>query len=194
MLATCKLLFKRPAYSLMDYKKLSTVFTMFRFAVQHSMHHFDSSDVVIAIPPRYQKLYEYLCFEQISEMRYYEKYNTPALPLRLKLKEALHPSFSKELGRAYLVNFFFKSNIPIQILSRTSRFSPEDIELLFVQKSDLLSRLSAEETDLLKEVSPETARVVMELQQKQKDQNKSRNLFETNRSPLFRIERPQCQG
>ena len=67
MLATCKKLFPHRAYSLMDAKKLSCLFTLFRFAVQYSMHAFGATDILIAIPPRYEKLYQYLCFDKLSQ-------------------------------------------------------------------------------------------------------------------------------
>jgi hypothetical protein len=150
MLSTQKSLFGKRTYSLKNYQKLSSLFFMFRMAVQHSLEVSKATDVIIAIPPKYQALYKYLGFEPLTELRYYDKYNTQALVMKLDLTKIFEPKYL----RLCIMKFFFGHKVK-EALEPSRLLTPAEANYLFVEKSDLIQRLSGEELDILYKHYPE---------------------------------------
>ncbi len=186
MLSTSKSLFEKGAFSLNHYKKMSALFGMFRHAVRFVMHAYGTTDIVISVNPKYQKLYGYLCFEPIGELKYYAEFNNqPAIALRLDLKKATDSTSVIELKRKCLVRYFFgkkfrnfykieqRTNerrhafrvvmdkfLPTERMISDRRQKPvqlttEDLNYLYVQKSDLAERLDVIDLLFLGKYFPE---------------------------------------
>ncbi len=154
MLAVKKQLFDKGAYCLQHFYKMSATFSMFRFVTQHAMQVRKATDVVIAIPPRYQDLYSYLCFSRLSDIRHYGKYNTPALAMRLNLEQVSDPHYMQDIGRPLIVNYFFKKKVDPRKFA-DGAMSKEDMRYLFSKKSDLIERLPAEDVRAVTRHYPE---------------------------------------
>lgn len=150
MLAVKKHLFGKGAYSLKSVRKMAALFSLFRFAAQYSKYMHKDTDVVISINPCYVKLYRYLYFDPIGELRYYKEFeNQPALAFKLDLM------YAETSSRMCLRNYFFKKKLPRRLLRKGPELSAEDMQLLFGEKSNLLSRLSDQEKALLCEQNPQ---------------------------------------
>lgn len=72
-------------YSIHDPDRMLCVYSLFRIALQHAKFSRDCTDVVFAVPPKHQALYRFMGVGAISEVRYYSKYNTPAVAIRIDL-------------------------------------------------------------------------------------------------------------
>jgi len=85
MLAVNPAFFGAIAYTVHDPDKMVTVYSLFRIALQHAKFAKNYTDIVFAIPPKHQALYRFMGVNAISEVRYYSKYNTPAVAMRIDL-------------------------------------------------------------------------------------------------------------
>lgn len=86
MLAVNPMLFDPASYTLQDPLKMVSVYSLFRIALQHALFVKGYTDVMFAIPPKHEALYRFMGVSAISDVRYYSKYNTPAICMRIDLK------------------------------------------------------------------------------------------------------------
>lgn len=85
MLAVSSAYFGGMNYSVHDPQRMLCVYSLFRIALQHARFSNGYTDVVFAVPPKHQALYRFMGVNAISEVRYYSKYNTPAVAIRIDL-------------------------------------------------------------------------------------------------------------
>ncbi|WP_460133781.1 N-acyl amino acid synthase FeeM domain-containing protein [Pseudomonas sp. S1_E04] len=117
MLAVDPSYFGAIAYTVHDPEKMVNVYSLFRIALQHAKFCKGYTDIMFAIPPKHQALYRFMGVSAISETRYYSKYNTPAVAMRIDL-------LALDL-RAHVQEFLFGT--PIAQLSAIGRTEwPED--------------------------------------------------------------------
>lgn len=117
MLAVDPSFFGAITYTVHDPEKMVNVYSLFRVALQHAKFCKGYTDIMFAIPPKHQALYRFMGVSAISETRYYSKYNTPAVAMRIDLL-ALNL-------RAHVQEFLFGT--PIAQLNAIGRTEwPED--------------------------------------------------------------------
>ncbi|WP_248751297.1 hypothetical protein [Pseudomonas sp. MWU15-20650] len=117
MLAVDPAFFGAIAYTVHDPEKMVNVYSLFRVALQHAKFCKGYTDIMFAIPPKHQALYRFMGVSAISETRYYSKYNTPAVAMRIDL-------LSLDL-RAHVQEFLFGTPIA-QLSAIGSTEWPED--------------------------------------------------------------------
>lgn len=154
MLAVKKGLYGKGVYSLAHLRKMAGLFPLFRLAANYVLRVQKADDIVIAIPPCHRQLYKYLCFETLTGLLYYGKYNTEAMVLRLNLRKVTDSRYMSQAGRTGLMQYFF--NAPAFNGETASAHEPsfEELTYLFMEKSDLADRLTRAERDILQTVCP----------------------------------------
>lgn len=163
MLALDYDLFGKGAYALKHYKKMSTLFSLYRFVVRHAMCVHGSTDVVIGIFAWYKKLYSYLLFESIGERTYYEENNDWIYPYRLNLTNVTARDFMSNISRIALMRYFFGQKMDPKQFATQHHLTKWDIEYLFVRKSNLLELLKDEEMEKLRVHHRQIADWILEL-------------------------------
>jgi hypothetical protein len=152
MLSTKKGFFGKGAYSLQSYRKMQAVFSLFKIATQHAYYVKNVTDIVMTVNPCYQKIYKYNMMEQIGGLRQYKEFNSnPALAFRLDLVNYATPQIQKHAVPRFLLG---GNPIADEILRAEQRFSMPDLFYLFVEQSDLASRLTPEQRTLLAQLNP----------------------------------------
>jgi hypothetical protein len=142
--------FKHGSFAVKYRNKMASLFSLFRLSARHMIRTHAVTDIVICVPPFYDKLYQYLCFETIGEPRRHKNWNNKSMiPLRLNLEKVRSPRFAKQACRLCLWRYFFRVALPKNAYIRNGRLSRSDIQTLFQERSSLLKQMGSSDTERL---------------------------------------------
>jgi len=140
-------LFGEGFFSMFNFKKLIFVFRLFKCVLDYAMDVEKLTDLCIAINPKQQNLYKFLYFEQFGGLKYYGSVNhAPAVAFRLNLEGAQERARSKK----GLYKIFFGEKTNHQLFEKKVKLNQQDLEYLFVKKSEIFEKATKEQLDLIK--------------------------------------------
>ncbi len=150
MLAMKSGLFRKGSYEYRYQNRMSGLFSLFRLALRHTMRTHAVSDLVVAVPPHYEKMYQYLCFEPVGEVRCHPQWNySPMMPLYVNLNKVASHKKAEAIKRQCLWEYFFKKMLPKQAYTTNGYWTRDEIRTLFQERSDLLQRIAPQEAESL---------------------------------------------
>ncbi|MBI4358719.1 MAG: hypothetical protein HY584_05400 [Candidatus Omnitrophica bacterium] len=104
LLAVSSGAFGSTIFSLTNIQKLIGIFQLFK-AIFHYTQAKGITDLIVAVNPKHEKLYQYLTFEPISPIRSYSKVcGKPALLMRLDMLRFVEPRFKEQIVQKYFLN------------------------------------------------------------------------------------------
>ncbi|MBN1587793.1 MAG: hypothetical protein JW937_10265 [Candidatus Omnitrophica bacterium] len=156
MLAVRNDLFGKGVFLMLNSKKLSLVFNLFKLAFDYIHNVAGYDEVVIAVNPKHDLVYRFLFFEELGPLRYYESANgAPAIAKHISVRQVQELKDQCLLsGRRGLYKMFFGHQFPQESLQPTPLFSQREFENFFVQKSAVLAKADPAQLEHLRSVYP----------------------------------------
>lgn len=144
-------LFGKGFFAMFNFNKLIFIFKLFKVVLDYALNVDKITDMCIAINPKQRYLYKIIFFEQIGGLKYYGSVNrAPAIALRLNLKGLEEIARSKRA----IHKIFFGSKTAPKLIKGKVKFKPEDLNYLFVKKSNIFKKASFRQLECLKEYYP----------------------------------------
>lgn len=144
-------LFPKSWYSLFHVSKMMFVFSLFKLVFDYARFEDKLNGLCIAINPKQANLYDFICFENIGGLKYYNSVNqAPALAKYVNfdtLEERL-----KQRPVAY--HIFYGGKTDPGAFAGKYKLTPEDMKYLFVEKSDIFQKVSKEKLKYVKSCYP----------------------------------------
>ena len=154
MLASNTSLFKEGTSMLLNAKKMFLIYYLFKHILDFARDHLKLDYICIAINPKHKMTYENLFFEDLGELKSYDKVNgAPALGKILNLKTAEEKC--AKLHRSNIYQLFFSSETDAEGFSGKVEFDLDDIRHFFINKYDILSNVSPEIISYIEKCYPQ---------------------------------------
>ncbi|MBF0522890.1 MAG: hypothetical protein HQL24_07555 [Candidatus Omnitrophica bacterium] len=146
--------FKEGTPLLLNPWKMFLVYYLFKYIFDYTIEYLNLDYICIAINPKHEMTYDNLLFKDLGGLKSYAKVNgAPALGKCLNLK-TVKEDCARINRSKILYQLFFSREIDHESFSGKIKLSLEDIEYFFVNKSDILLKMSPEKIGFLEELYP----------------------------------------